>query len=136
MSGTHYYIAAGNATLLPQEEVPVCAGDPLQLECTIAGSLLEWRINIVPENETRVESYQRLIDTSGQIPESLTVNSIMFNFTTSAPLQISPLTSNLNISNVTRYLNRTEVICKDRIGQISSSAIIEVINSEHILQSK
>ena len=124
--------------ILPQGTVSVCAGDSLLLQYRVAGSLLNWRINIMPENETRVDTYNRLIDTSFQTSESLIVNSTVFSFTTSAQYQTSPLMSNMSIRNVTRTLNRTEVICMDRMRKKnSSSAIIKVINSdEHVLQSR
>ena len=93
------------------------------------------------ENETRVDlyTYQRLIHVSDLMPESIRVNSIVFKFTTSAPLQTSPLMSTLNVKNVTTDLSGTEVICVDRISrQNSSSAVIKVINysDEHKLQSR
>lgn len=88
----------------------------------------------MPVNETRVDSYQRLVDASGQMPEGLTVNSVVFTFITSAPRQISPLMSTLSISNVTKNLNRTEVICVDRATRNSSSTPIKVINSDEDIQ--
>lgn len=121
----------------PQGIVSVCAGDPLLLECTVAGNLLEWRINIMPDDDTRVDSYNRLVDTSYQTPEKLIINSTVFSFTIPTQHQISPLMSNMSISHVTRSLNRTEVMCVDRGEQTSSSAFIKVINSdEHVLQGR
>ena len=124
----------GDVALYPQGRVPVCVEDPLpEFECTLAAGrqLLEWRINIMLETESMVDSYRRLVDTSGQI-QRLVAHSIVFNFATSA---ISPLMSTLSISGVTRNLTSIEVICVDRVEQISSSALLKVINSD-MLPSK
>ena len=81
----------------------------------------------MPANGTvEVDSYRRLIDTFGQRPVTLMVNSVIFIFSTSAPL-----TSMLSISSATGDLNRTDIICMDRATQDSSSAHIRIIdNSE------
>ena len=84
------------------------AGDLLLLESTIPGNLLEWKINIMPVNETRLDlyTYQRLIHISDILmPESIRVNSIVFNFITSAPLQTLSLMSTLNVKYITTELN-------------------------------
>ena len=92
----------------------------------------------MPENETRLDlyMYQRLIQVSDLMPESIRVKSIMFNLTTFAPLQNSPLMSTLNVKNITMELNGTEVICVHR--QNSSPAVIKVINysDQYKLQSR
>ena len=84
------------------------------------------------ENETMVDSYTRLVDTSGQVPRVM-ARSIVFSFATSA---ISPLMSALSISGVTGNLTSIEVICVDRAEQTSSSALLKVINSDIMLPSK
>ena len=119
----------GDVTLHPQGTVPVCVEDTIpEFECTLAAGsrFLEWRMNIMLENETMVDSYSRLLDTSGQV-QRLTAHSIVFIFATPA---ISPLTSTLSISGMTRNLTSIEVICVDRAEQTSSSALLEVINSD------
>ena len=127
-------VGAGDVALYPQGRIPVCVEDPLsKFECTLApGRLfLEWRINIMLENETMVDSYSRLVDTSGTV-QRLMAHSIEFSFATSA---ISPLMSTLSISGVTGNLTGIEVTCVDRGEQTSSSALLEVINSD-MLPSK
>ena len=109
----------------------MCVEDPLpEFECTLAPAagrqLLVWRISITFENETMVDSYTRLVDISGQVPRVM-ARSIVFSFATSA---ISPLMSTLSISGVTENLTSIEVICVDRAEQTSSSALLQVINSD------
>ena len=111
----------------------MCVEDPLSLpefECTLipGRQLLEWRINIIMmlENETMVDSYSRLVGTTGKVP-GLMARSIVFSFATSA---ISPLISTLSISGVTGNLTSIEVICVDRAEQTSSSALIHIINRD------
>ena len=80
-----------------------------------------------------IQGWTHIVD-SYQTPESITINSTVFSFTTSTQHQITPLMSNMSISHVTRSLNRTKVMCVDRREQTSSSAFIKVINSdEHVL---
>ena len=122
-------IIIGDVALYPQGTVPVCVEDPLHVfECTLApGRLfLEWRISIMLENETMVDSYSRLVDTSGPV-QRLMAHSIVFSFATSA---VSPLMSTLSISGVTGNLTSIEVICVDRGEQTSSSALIHIINRD------
>jgi hypothetical protein len=121
-------VGAGDVALSPQGTVPVCVGDLLsEFECTIATGReqLEWRINIMLENETMVDSYTRLVDTSGEV-QTLMVHSIVFSFASSAT---SPLMSTLSISGVTANLASIGVICEDRLGESLSSALLEIIRS-------
>jgi hypothetical protein len=127
-------LGAVDVTLSPQGRVPVCVGDLPEFECTLAlgSQLLEWRINIMLENERMVDSYNRFIDTSG-LMQTLMAHSIVFSFASSAT---SPLMSTLSISGVTRNLTSIEVLCVDRLQQTSSSALLEVIRSADMVPSK
>ena len=110
----------------------MCTGDQIELACTIEGGFLRWSIIVMPDNETST-TYGRLVDNSEQMPENVVVNSTMLTFSrTSAPYSL-PLMSNLSINRVT---SMTNVICTDISARSSSSTLLNVINSEDMVQGR
>jgi hypothetical protein len=99
----------------------VCSGGQLELICTIAGELLQWRFSVI-RGDSEVT---RTITSTGSAISPLTVNSMMFNFSRISPHNSMPLMSRLVISPVSNSLNGTVMNCVDLdTGEVASTTII------------
>jgi hypothetical protein len=111
----------GAVTLSPSGVAPVCSGDQLELTCTTTGDLLLWRFSVIRGDDTTATEFER---SSSSAMFQLTINSMMFNFSTNNSM---PVTSRLVISPVSNSLNGTVMNCVDLdTGEVSSSTIIVV----------
>ena len=107
------------------EVATVCNGSKLELNCTITGSELEWRIipeqnhsqlSAIPHYPTRNQSFQY-----GDSTITFTIISYAMELTLYTTV----------ISPVTNILNGTEVKCTDLEDQESSSStVISVVNDQ------
>ena len=115
---------SGTVTLFPSGVAPVCSGDQLELTCTIAGELLQWRFSVFRGNETSATEFTRAITSTSSVMANLTVNSILFRFLRISTDDSMPLMSRLVISPVSNRLNGTVMNCEDVHGaQVSSTTI-------------
>ena len=108
----------GRVTISPPEVAPLCDGGQLELNCTITGSRLEWRI-IPKQNHSQLsaQTYSPTGNQSFQYGDStITVTRL------SHPMQL--VSYRLTISPVNDSLNGTEVKCTDLENQESSSTIV------------
>jgi hypothetical protein len=102
----------------------VCTGAEVKLECTISGRIVDWIVT--KHNETIVS--RPLSATSGT--SHFQDNNITFTFSTGSLL---PLVYSLSISPTDIKLNGTEVSCRDREENTSSSTVITVLNEDRFL---
>ena len=123
-------MSRGTSVMLSSPGVaPVCDGDQLELNCAITGTLVEWSIFRVPENETTAVRYVRRVydNHPGQNSQPTTINSVVFNFTR---ISLEPLVSRLVISPAHTSINETKVVCQDLTTRNSSSTVVKIINNE------
>ena len=102
----------------------MCNGSQLELNCTITGSILEWRI--IPEQNHSQLSAIMFFSTrnrSLQYGDSTITFTIIFH-------SMEPTLHMTVISPVTTILNGTEVNCIDLEDQESSSTVINVVNQD------
>ena len=119
-----YVTVEGRVTTTLPEVATVCTGSQLELNCTIIGSILEWRF--IPEQNHSQLSNITLISTrnrSFQYGDS-TVTFIII----SHPMELTLHTT--VISPVTTILNGAVVKCTDAEDQESSSTAISVVNDQ------
>ena len=111
-------------TITPPEVASVCDGGQLELNCTIAGSVLEWRL--IPEQNHSQLCAQTHYPTRNQ---SFPYGDSTVTFTRiSHPTQMTSY--RIVISPVSNSLNGTEVWCTDLENQESSSTVISVVNAQ------
>ena len=112
------------ATTLP-EVATVCNGSQLELNCTIIGSILEWRI--IPEQNHSQLSAMTHYPTRNQ---SFHYGESTVTFTIiSHPMELTLYRT--VISPVTNSLNGTEVECTNFEDQESSSStVIKIVNDQ------
>ena len=117
----------GRVTAPLPEVSPACDGGQLELNCTITGSALQWRIipdqnqsqlSLVPHIPLRNQSFEY-----GGSTVVFVILSHSMEMTTYRTL-ISPVSSSLN---------GTEVECTDLEDQESSTTIIWVLNAQGII---
>ena len=116
----------------PSGTAVVCDGDQLELTCRLTGRVLEWNINLLPEDV----NLEHVLDSISQtIPShTIRVNSILFTFSRVSPPNSQPLVSRLVISRAnSSVINGTVVNCADRETRNSSSTIIKVITDQSSL---
>ena len=112
---------------MPLPEVsPVCDGGQLELNCTITGSLLEWKI-IPDQNQSQLstQGYVSAVNRSSQYGDSIITITVI-----SHPMEL--YYSGIVISPVYGDLDGAEVKCTDLEDQESSSTVITVINAQGI----
>ena len=116
---------------MPLPEVaPVCDGGQLELNCTITGSLLEWRIT--PEQNLSQLSPQTFVSRRNH-DQSVQYGGSTITFTIiSHPMH---LTSRILISPVYNNLDGIKVECRDAADQQSSSStFISVVSAQGIVE--
>ena len=116
-------------TTLPEVAI-VCNGSQLELNCTITGSILEWRI--IPEQNHSQLSPMIHYPTRNQ---SFQYGDSTVTFTIISQAHPMELTLYRTvISPVTNSLNGTEVECIDFEDQeLSSSTVINIVNDQGIV---
>ena len=122
-------LVEGRVTTPLPEVSPVCDGCQLELNCTITGSTLQWRI-IPDQNHSQLSTW-RYVSTRNQSfqygdPErTITITVI------SHPMEL--YYSGIVISPVYGDLDGAEVKCTDLEDQESSSTVIIVVNAQGII---
>ena len=114
----------GRVTTTLPEVATVCNGSQLELNCTITGSGLEWRI--IPEQTHSQLSPMTHYPTRNQ---SFQYGDSTVTFTIiSHPMELTLYMT--VISPVTNILNGTVVNCTDLEDRESSSTVISVVNQD------
>jgi glutaminase len=116
----------GRVTTALPEVATVCNGSQLELNCTITGSGLQWRI-IPEQNHSQLSALPPYSPTRNQ---SFQYGDSTITFTIiSHPME---LTSYITVINpVTNTLNETVVECIDLEDQESpSSTVINIVNDQ------
>ena len=117
----------GEVSISPSGTALACDGYQLEMTCSLTGRVLEWNINLLPEDD----SFRHVLDSiSPTVPShTITVKStIEFTFSRVSSPNSQPLTSRLVISQVnSSVINGTVVSCADREMRNSSSTIINVV---------
>ena len=104
----------------------VCDGGELQLTCDVPGTFLEWR-------STHLLPIGYAIHSGGiGRNETRQVNSVTITILRLSDANSLPLSSVLIVKPVTADLNGTDITCTDLESTNSSSAIINVIDSDPI----
>ena len=115
----------GRVTTTLPEVATVCNGSQLELNCTITGSFLEWRI-IPEQNNSQLSAIVHFPtrNRSFQYGDSTVTFTII-----SYPMELTLY--RIVISPVTNILNGTEVKCTDIEDRESPSlTVISVVNDE------
>ena len=115
----------GRVTTTLPEVAAVCNGSNLELNCTITGSVLEWRI-IPEQNHSQLSAITHIISTmnrSSHYGDSTITFTII-----SHPMELTLYRT--MISPVTKILNGTVVKCIDLENQESSSTVISVVKDQ------
>ena len=110
--------------IYPPGIAPACLGDQLELMCTNTGRVLEWKFTLGEINFSRLVSIT-------SVSSNLNVSGTVFTFSRHSIPNSLPLISNLLISPVSNYLNRTVVNCVDRETSNLTSTTIKIINEYH-----
>ena len=113
-------------TPLP-EVSPVCDGGQLELDCTITGSLLQWRF-ISDQNQSQLSP--RPHTPLGNQSFEYGGYTVMFVILSHSMNMMTYITV---ISPVSSSLDGTEVECTDLEDQESSTTIIRVLNAQGII---
>ena len=119
---------AGVFDLVPSEDVFLCPGQQLELNCATTDSdFLQWNVTIPQFNI----SEQRTISSSNTVGSVASLNINSFIFTFEIPSR-SPLTSRLFIDPVVAALNGTTIMCTERLTAMdrSEEATIVVIETD------
>ena len=101
------------------------------MTCSISGSLVEWMVLAIPENETTAVRYFRHFfndQSDGLLNE--TVKSVLFTFSRVSPSNTQPLMTRLVTGPANSDINGTEVICLDRGTRISASTTVNIISKD------
>ena len=113
----------GRVTTTLPEVAAVCNESQLELNCTITGRGLEWRI--IPEqdhSELSAIAHFPIRNQSFYYGDSTVTFTII-----SRPME---LTSYIVISPITNSLNEAEVKCTDLEDRESSSTVINIVNDQ------
>ena len=115
----------GRVTTTLPEVATVCNGSQLELNCTITGSLLEWRI-IPEQNNSQLSAitYYPIRNGSFHYGDSTITFTII-----SRPME-QILSYIIVIIPITSSLNGTEVKCTDAEDRESSSTVINIVNDQ------
>ena len=124
---------AGEVLISPSGTALACDGGQLELTCSLlTGRLLEWNVNLLPEDD----SFEYVLDSLTLTLPSHTVrvkSTIEFTFSRVSPPNSRPLTSRLVISQVnSSVINGTVVSCADGETCNSSSTVINVVSDQTI----
>ena len=114
----------GRVTTTLPEVATVCNGSQLELNCTITGSNLEWKI-IPEQNHSQLNAlmHSPIRNRSFQYGDSTVTYTLI-----SHPMELTLY--RIVISPVTNSLNGAEVECTDFEDQESSSTVINVVNEQ------
>ena len=114
----------GRVTTTLPEVATVCNGSQLELNCTITGSFLEWRI-IPEQNHSQLSAliHSPIRNESFPYGDSTITFTIISHST-------EPISYIIVISPIVNSLNGTEVMCTDLEDQESSSTVINVVNEQ------
>ena len=111
-------LVEGRVTTPLPDVSPVCDGGQLELNCTITGSILQWRI-IPDQNHSQLSTW-RYVTTRNQSfqysDSTITITVI------SHPMEV--YYSGIVINPVYRYLDGADVKCTDLEDQESSSSTV------------
>ena len=113
----------GRVTTTLPEVATVCNGSQLELNCTITGRVLVWKI-IPEQNHSQLSALMH----SPIRNESFPYGDSTITFTIISH-SMEP-TSYIVISPIINSLNGTEVMCIDLEDQESSSTVINVVNEQ------
>ena len=117
----------GRVTTTLPEVAAVCNGNQLELNCTITGSLLQWKI--IPWQNKTVHSQLSDLMHSPIRNRSLQYGDSTITYTIiSHPMELTLY--RIVISPITNNLNGAKVKCTDFEDQESSSTVIDVVNEQ------
>jgi hypothetical protein len=116
----------------------VCSGDELELNCTVAGRVLEWTVSLMPPSEDMTFEYPLTSpDPDPLPPHTIKVNgSISLIFSRITPQNSHPLKSRLLISPATSVINGTVVVCEDGETRTNLSTRVNVVHINSTLTDK
>ena len=120
----------------PLPEVsPVCDGDQLELNCTITGSTLRWRI-VPDQNQSQLSPLTLYLSYVQNKSFEYSGSTVIFtSVTLSHPMEMT--TYRTVFSYVNSSLNGTEVECTDfedrESTTIITSTVIRVLNTQGII---
>jgi hypothetical protein len=115
----------GSVILYPTGTTSVCTGAEIKLQCTISGRLVDWIVT--KHNETIVSRPFSAISGASHFQD----NNITFTFSIGSTLPL--IIYSLSISPTDIKLNGTEVSCRDREENTSSSTVITILNEDDFL---
>ena len=115
----------GRVTTTLPEVATVCNGSQLELNCTITGSILEWKI-IPEQNHSQLSALMHFPIRNESFPYG--DSTITFTII-SHPMEPTSY-HRIVISPADNSLNGAEVKCTDFEDQESSSTVIDVVNEQ------
>ena len=117
----------GRVTMSLPDVSPACNGGQLELNCTIIGSIVQWRI-IPDQNHSQLitQSYIPTRNQSIQYGDSIITLTVI-----SHPMELT-IIYEMVISSISSSLNGTVVECADIEDQRSTSTIISVVDAQGI----
>ena len=95
----------------------VCEGDQLTLTCSTTENSLIWQVLLI-DGQGRVTMPEWFFSSTDYTDQrqQLVINHTNFTSTRTSAQKISPLVSDLVITNVSNALNMTEVSCAEIVG--------------------
>ena len=124
----YYYfgLTTGFVVISPSPRAELCnTGESLEVTCNITNSsetILEWRVDF--PSEIGMTTHLSAIVTSSTMHDQIRVlDSIVFLFSRSSELRVSPLLSTLFINPVKSIMNGTRISCSEGLDSNTGTTV-------------